>query len=111
MSAGHIKVPDPTHDQCTNNATVDLGDGLTGVAAWYPQMGGYVSHCVIVPQPGGCMDVYVWHDGDFPFAPDHYGIENPAEPRRLHHCDGQQFIDLGELLVRLEGAQGTELPS
>jgi len=50
---------------------------------------------------GGCIDVWVWHDGDFPFiGRDNWGNETP--PRRLHHCSGDQFIKFGEFLETLE---------
>lgn len=101
-----MKIPDPTSEQCNNNETVDLGDGQTGVAAWYPQMGGYVSHCVIVPDDG-CLDVYVWHDGQFPFGdepPPWPGMPHPS-PVRLHHCSADSFIGFGQLCARvMDGA-------
>lgn len=58
---------EPTHDECKAHARIALDDGKTGVACWYPQMGGYTAHAVIVLD-AGCVDVYVWHDGLFPFG-------------------------------------------
>ena len=62
------------------------------MAIWYPQMGGYVSKAWVErldDKDGGCFDVYVYHDGDFPF----HGDEKPA---RLHHCMAEQFITFGK---------------
>lgn len=82
---------EPTHDECTAHARIALDDGKTGVACWYPQMGGYTAHAVIVLD-AGCVDVYVWHDGLFPFRGDE---QSPVE---LHHCDGGQFVQFGMLI-------------
>lgn len=92
-----MKIPDPMHEQCANNERIDLSEGRYGVAAWYPSMGGYVSHCVIVPIPGEtCLDVYLWHDGEFPF-----GASDDAQPVALHHCSPDTFIGFGELCNRV----------
>src|SRR5262245_53058591 len=95
---------EPTSDQCSANAPVDLGNGLPAFAAWYPQMGGYVGRAVVVlpkpPTEDCCVEVYVWHDGDFPFS--------EGRPALLHHCSAEQFIRFGELLQR---AQRGELGS
>ena len=85
----------PTTDQCTARARV--GDGY---ACWYPQMGGYASRAVVVPDGHGCADVYVWHDGDFPF-------DDGSPPTELHHCDGRQFVDFGNFLIQIEGRATT----
>lgn len=88
-------VPDmicPTPEQCENNARMPCNNGQA-FACWYPQMGGYVSRCVVIIQGPtnkftSCFDAYIWHDGNFPFI--------GKKPIRLHHCDPQQFIDFGE---------------
>lgn len=103
---------EPTTDQCSDHAPVQLANGRTGYACWYPQMGGYVGKAVAVPD-GGCVDVWVWHDGQFPFRDerdsdddDEWAVRrNPVE---LHHCDGEQFIRFGEFLVSLESGEGGE---
>lgn len=81
---------EPTSDECSAKA-VSEHEGRRAVAMWYPQMGGYVSHCLVVDVGGdsSCFDVFVWHDGDFPF---HEG-ERPAY---LHHCDPEQFARFGK---------------
>lgn len=91
-----MNIPDPTHEQCTNNERINLGGECYGVAAWYPSMGGYVSHCVIVPSDDGCVDVYIWHDGEFPF-----GASDDAQPVVLHHCAPDAFIGFGQLCDRI----------
>jgi hypothetical protein len=89
-------VIEPTSQQCTDNVPIQLDDGQTGYACWYPQMGGYVSHCIVVGAGGGeCFEAYVWHDGDFPFSDD------DVSPRELHHCDAGQFIRFGEWVQSL----------
>jgi hypothetical protein len=88
---------EPTHEECDSHATVTLDADTEGIACWYPRMGGYHAHAVIVLDED-CVDVYVWHDGDFPFK----GYERP--PIVLHHCDGEQFVGFGHLLEAvLEG--------
>lgn len=85
-----VNIEEPTADQCTAHERV--GDGY---ACWYPQMGGYVAKAVIVPADS-CADVYVWHDGDFPFS-------DGSQPTELHHCAGQQFVDFGNFLTEVTG--------
>lgn len=102
---------EPTPDECTTHAKVTLTDTLTGHACWYPKMGGYVGKAVAVLFDG-CVDVYVWHDGEFPFSdgsPDAWG--DPRSPVKLHHCDGGQFIQFGQFLEALQdGADVTREP-
>ena len=85
----------PTSDECESNATRPI-DGRVMTAAWYPQMGGYVGKCWIDPQSSGCFDVYVYHDGEFPFT------EADGEPKVVHHCMAEQFIEFGKLLQRCQ---------
>ena len=96
---------EPTGDQCTEHAKVFETETKVGYAIWYPQMGGYVGKAVAVMDKtwrcnersasGGCIDVYVWHDGDFPFC------ENDGDPCCIHHCDPEQFVDFGKTLTKL----------
>lgn len=83
---------EPTSAECTAHAPV--GGGFAG---WYPQMGGYTSACVAVPS-GSCWDVWVWHDGEFPFDSEDQG------PVLIHHCDPFQFVSFGTWLIGLNGA-------
>lgn len=98
------KITEPTGEQCNANALVYLDDDDAGYAMWYPQMGGYSSKAVAVfgrmpmeatdsDDGDGCFDVWVWHDGEFPFG--------GANPRRIHHCMPSQFIQFGETVMAL----------
>lgn len=91
---------EPTSDQCTEGAEVELPNDYTGgmwhaYAYWYPQMGGYVGKSVILvneDDPEGCFEAYVWHDGAFPFN------EDNGEPAHIHHCLAEQFLDFGKFV-------------
>ena len=103
-----MHIPEPTNEQCSSNSVVCEDDTKIGYAIWYPQMGGYVGRAVVVldkewsdngsSRSGGCFDVLVWHDGDFPFS---NGLTPPIE---LHHCDPEQFIEFGRAVARLNAA-------
>ncbi|MHB1099496.1 MAG: hypothetical protein ACYCZR_08075 [Burkholderiales bacterium] len=99
-------ITEPTAGQCTAKALVFEEDGKVGYAIWYPQMGGYAGKAVAIfdakwtekangCREGGCIDVLVWHDGEFPFS------EGQGEPKQVHHCDPEQFITFGEELAEL----------
>ena len=96
---------EPTAEQCSAHEKVFECESRIGYAIWYPQMGGYGGRAITLLDKswteypngsaiGGCFDVMVWHDGEWPF---HDG-ENPTE---LHHCDPQQFIRFGEAIAQL----------
>lgn len=97
----------PTSEQCSQNAKVWEDEGHIGYAIWYPQMGGYVGKAIAVvdkqwtenerSRTGGCIDVYVWHDGEFPFG----GEGERTRPVELHHCDPEQFVEFGQTLTKL----------
>lgn len=95
---------EPTGDECNANTVVEI-DGRPLVAAWYPQMGGYCGKCWIErdacseggPDPDNGFDVYVFHDGAWPFAAD------GRSPVHLHHCAPAQFVEFGQLVQRLQG--------
>jgi hypothetical protein len=77
---------------------------MTTMACWYPQMGGYSGKAVAVSDDTGCVDLYVWHDGEFPFTGDDDG---PAPPVEVHHCDPEQFIQFGrQLTAFIDAADG-----
>lgn len=96
---------EPTSDECNARARVFENDHVVGYAMWYPQMGGYGGKALAMFDKewtetgagaiGGCIDVYVWHDGSFPFS------EDGLSPRRIHHCDPKQFVEFGNTLARL----------
>ena len=107
---------EPTGADCDANALVYQDDNKVGYAIWYPQMGGYVGKAVALldrqwfeyphSSEGGCIDVYVWHDGEFPFSKEN----NPGEAKILHHCDPEQFVQFGETLKALNNARRVEMP-
>jgi hypothetical protein len=108
MSEQHFT--EPTPEECSANALVFEDERTRGYAMWYPQMGGYVGRCIVfldkkwVEYPGGsrsggCFDVLVWHDGEFPFNEE--GEGEKQNPARLHHCDPEQFIRFGEKVLEL----------
>jgi hypothetical protein len=91
----------PTSDECSKNEKVFAINAISnieeeiGFACWYPQMGGYCGKCIVLTEPSEnncCFDVYIWHDGEFPFT------EEGRNPYELHHCSAEQFIDFGNLI-------------
>lgn len=103
---------EPTGDECESNAVVWECDTRVAYAIWYPQMGGYVGKAIAVCDKGwreedsavcfaGCVEVFVWHDGEFPFAGEG---EEGRKPIELHHCDPWQFARFGETLGKLNDA-------
>jgi hypothetical protein len=93
---------EPTGEECSTNKTVFDGKISFAVALWYPQMGGYHGKAVAVFDKGwyiegsmghgGCVEIYVWHDGEFPFS------DSGRRPATLHLCEPEQFIEFGEKL-------------
>lgn len=92
MTDAQLAINEPTSEQCDAKARL----GYCIYACWYPQMGGYVSHCVVMinPEESGCFEAWVWHDGEFPFT-DEYGGKTVGH---IHHCDAQHFIDFGNFV-------------
>jgi hypothetical protein len=101
---------EPTDDECSRRALVYEDATDRHYAIWYPQMGGYVGKAVVVVlrervefvrgESGGCVDVWVWHDGEFPLRG-----EDGYQPVHLHHCNGAQFVAFGEALLAMRAAQ------
>lgn len=89
-------IKEPTNEQCTNNELVYEDEVSYGYAMWHPQMGGYVGKCIAVMDKkwhsngaaisGGCVDLYVWHNGEYPFS------EKDGSPALVHYCDPEQGI-------------------
>lgn len=97
---------EPTSDECTANTLLYERDGTRGYACWYPQMGGYVSHAVVEVWgrgPNECFEVWVWHDGEFPFSDE---TDPPRSPAHLHHCMAEQFVRFGQLVGKLQDGMG-----
>lgn len=101
-----MTIKEPTAEECSANAVVDLDDGRTGHACWFPQMGGYAGKAAVVIDQDGHADVYVWHDGAFPFHGDQslWPDQPPRSPVELHLCDGGQFVAFGQFIESLQNA-------
>jgi hypothetical protein len=94
--------PEPTAEQCSAAALVPGGQ-----ACWYPSAGGYAGKAVAAADEDGCTDVWVWHDGQFPFRSlDDRDEGPPRSPVLLHHCNPDDFIRFGQFLGRLAGDPG-----
>jgi len=104
---------EPTIEQCSNREKVFENDTKIGYACCYPQMGGYVGKAIAILDKewieysggsaiGGCIDVYVWHDGEFPFS------EQDGPPAKIHHCDPAQFIRFGQFLQEMNNRNKIE---
>jgi hypothetical protein len=104
-----IEVPEPEAEQCMAHAPVTIG-GRHGIACWYPSMGGYVGKAIALLDEGGCVDVYIWHNGEFPFPGEQSWLDDDRvhSPVCLHHCNPEDFIRFGTLLARL--AESAEKP-
>lgn len=50
-------------------------------------------HLLSGAQIGGCVELYIWHDGEFPFNED-----NKKQPAHIHICEPEQFVNMGKLL-------------
>jgi hypothetical protein len=95
---------EPSGEECSNNVTTYFDGGYV-VAAWYPQMGGHCGKCLIsysdhYDEEGkyaDCFDIYIWHDGEFPFTGEG---EEGKQPIIMHHCSAEQFIDFGNILIK-----------
>lgn len=96
----------PTSEECTTNATVLDAAGRVGRACWWPSTGGYVARAVAVVDLAKShgVDVYVWHDGRFPFDGHCQRCSDERSPVVLHHCQPGQFIALGQFLSNLTDA-------
>jgi hypothetical protein len=105
------KYREPTSDECSAHAVVHLTDEIHGYACWYPSMGGYVGKAVAtVEDDEGCVELYVWHDGEFPFGDDSpHDPRGPRGPVQLHHCSPDQFEAFGRWLGGLEPPAATKV--
>lgn len=97
---------EPTPEECSKKSKVLDTDCHIGYACWFPQMGGYAGKCVAVfdkqriqhengSAEGGCIELYVWHDGEFPFT------EEAGEPKHIHICSPEEFITFGKFLSKV----------
>src|SRR5689334_793528 len=86
VSNRDIAPREPTSVECTGRARV----GEHATAFWFPQMGGYTARAVAVVDPDDCcIDVWVWHNGEFPFTGEScLGCGIPHSPMRIHATQG-----------------------
>lgn len=90
---------EPTAEQCSQEATICEDEESIAFACWYPQMGGYAGKAIVETQKSdSCFDVFVWHDGEWPF---HEG----EPPTPMHHCCPEQFIEFGKLVLKKQGIE------
>lgn len=101
------RLQEPTAEQCTNkNRWKD--ESFDYVAFWWPQMGGYCAKAIAKvlsnrDEDNNCVDVWVWHRGDFPFTEGARDFnDNVISPAELHICD---FEDWKETLTFLSNFQ------
>lgn len=90
-----LRLKEPTAEQCTANDKIAETDSKVAYAIWYPQMGGYVGRAIAVFEKNEdtCVDVFIWHDGEFPFG--------DGPPVEIHHCCPEQFVEFGTRLITL----------
>jgi len=91
---------EPTVEQCSSNEKMGEDEYTVAYALWFPQMGGYQGKAVArfnKNEEEPCIDLFVWHDGEFPFG------DEDEKPRFLHLCSAAQFVKFGETLMRLTG--------
>lgn len=98
--------PEPTQHQCSNETELTWsGSDDTehhGTACWYPRMGGYHTKAVAELDQDGHIDVWVWHNGQFPFTNE---FDDDRPPVLLHHCEGDGFVIFGQFLEKLAETQ------
>lgn len=97
MSSEEPGVAPPTAEQCSAGAAIVIG-ARQGVAMWWPAMGGYAGKAVVVAD-GDCIEVLVWHDGNFPFDGQCQNCQTGRGPARVHICDPEQWTRLGHNLA------------
>ena len=83
---------EPTATQCRDREKV-MHDGIEYTAFWHFQWGGYCGRALLsVMKSSDCFDVYVWHDGDFPYSDE--------LPKKYHYCGIDQVRDFCKFVER-----------
>lgn len=72
-------------------------------------MGGYVGRA-LAKAGVCCVDVWVWHNGRFPFDGDCHSCGEERQPVRLHMDDGHEWRALGEFLDALTDGPAVYFP-
>lgn len=88
-----MEIKEPTAEECSQKAVVFETKSQVAYAIWHPQMGGYCGKAVAIIEKthSSCIDLYVWHDGEFP----------SSTPVFIHYCDPLQIVRFGEQLIKL----------
>jgi hypothetical protein len=93
---------EPSPQECDGRSAI--GDGWH--ALWFPNIGGYVGRAAAKFDEDGCCDVFVWHDGQFPFSSD--GDRDwdgrAKSPALLHISDIDDFKHFVLNLEEIESA-------
>lgn len=108
---------EPTPEQCSSRSEWVDEEGFRLKAFWWPQMGGYVARALMKAEPldedhepGGCVTVWVWHDGTFPFTEaERQADGSAASPAELHLCDIEQWLGVWKELVEFQSAEEAKL--
>lgn len=95
----------PTSEECATHAAYERTDWGTWHALWSPQFGGYVARCAVFVfdedkdhPSNSCLEIALWHDGEFPTGPD-------SAPVELHVCDPDQIVRFGETVKKMMGGE------
>ncbi len=96
-----MDIAQPTPAQCSTDATLSKDGPVLRFATWHPQWGGYVGQAIVeVHGPGGCFEVFVWHDGEFPY--------DDKPPLQFHYCNPIQLIRLALKVIEKQIESGDE---
>lgn len=94
------ELPEPTDEQCNENAVL-LRDGpRLAFAAWYPKMGGRAAKAIVyfyrtsLDSDDECFDVLLWHHREYPFRVDSGFIS-------IHHCAASDFVFFGNKVISM----------
>jgi hypothetical protein len=99
-----VELNEPTSEECLQRKIIYQDDIEILWATYYPQMGGYIGKAIVkaTKQPSNineCFDVFVWHDGEFPFDGE------SSSPVLLHHCMAEQFVNFGNEVLKMTGGE------
>lgn len=110
MREGMKDINEPTTEQCRNNTIWTDEDGFRYLTFYWPQMGGYSAKAlarISTEEDEGCVMVWVWHDGEFPFTESEREFENkPKSPAVLHICDFEDWLQAIERLAKFQSGEG-----
>ena len=79
----------PTARECFDESETEYGR-----AFWTPQIGGYTAKALAQIDENGCVDIYVWHDGE-------HSTSDDRQPAKIHLCDPFQWDHFARFLEGL----------